>query len=96
MRIAFDNVKARVVEATSEEEQWLDAALSWPDPRAKRPGYRGDGLTHAFHELTGTFPAGFLRVAVDAARQGEAGAGPAPARPGARGAVPHDRRLPGR
>lgn len=62
MKIILTNVHAHVVDATIQEHQWLDEVTRWPDPGAKfRRWYKGDGYVHPYDQITGVYPAGFMR-----------------------------------
>lgn len=71
MIIELHNVRARVVDATDTEHAWIGDYLSWSDDSAhfrRRHGYRGDGFIRLYNRVDDTFPAGFTRMLVSAAK----------------------------
>jgi len=72
MEVELHNVRARVVSATDDEHAWLTEFLSWPDDKAwvmRSRGIRVPEYTRLYTRVDDTYPAGFTRMLVEAAKK---------------------------
>lgn len=70
IRIQAQNVWAKVIESTPEEEGWLDNLLKFqtPDAHFLRTRAKGDGYVHLYDSMSGVFPAGLIHHVWENAR----------------------------
>lgn len=73
MKLELHNVRAKVLEATEAEHLWLGDYLSWADDKAWVRRWKGYGKSSAdyvrlYNRVDDSYPAGFTRMVVEAAR----------------------------
>lgn len=69
MRIEVQNVRSRIVEAAPHELAWANEYLTYDDARARYARGSGDGATRLLNAFDASFPSGFARSLVAAARE---------------------------